>query len=159
MKKTKLLVAPLKIFSRRKYKKPTKANAKTNVSQLSTKKVLRNFLLFSYSTMTYYNIVFALFAFFFKDKCVASCFVYDRISITRFFLLQTHIGVFQTHYEKLLTRTAVIVINMPLWSTHEIELLIREIEEMLWFWNMFNPEYNNTIKKSDAWKEVSEVLD
>ena len=48
---------------------------------------------------------------------------------------------------------------MPSWSTPEIELFIREIEEMQCFWNMFNPEYKYRIKKSDAWKEVSEVLD
>ena len=39
---------------------------------------------------------------------------------------------------------------MPSWSTHEIELLIREIEEMQRFWNMFNPEYKDRIKQSDA---------
>ena len=48
---------------------------------------------------------------------------------------------------------------MRSWSTHEIELFIREIEEMQCFWNMFNPEYKNRIKKSAAWKEVSKVLD
>ena len=48
---------------------------------------------------------------------------------------------------------------MPSWSAHEIELFIRKIEEMQCFWNMFNPEYKDRIKKSDAWKEVSEVLD
>ena len=34
---------------------------------------------------------------------------------------------------------------MTSWSTHEIELLIREIEEMLCFWNMFNPEYRDKV--------------
>ena len=48
---------------------------------------------------------------------------------------------------------------MPSRSTYEIELLIREIEERQCFWNMFNPEQKDRIKKSDAWKEVSEVLD
>ena len=48
---------------------------------------------------------------------------------------------------------------MPSWSTPKIELLIREIEEMHCFWNMFDIEYKDRIKKSNAWKEVSEVLD
>ena len=47
---------------------------------------------------------------------------------------------------------------LALWSTHEIERLIGENEEMQCFWNMFNPEFKDRIKKSDAWKEVSEVL-
>ena len=47
---------------------------------------------------------------------------------------------------------------MPLWSAYEIELLIREIEEIQCFWNMFNSEYEDRIKKLDALKEVSEVL-
>ena len=48
---------------------------------------------------------------------------------------------------------------MPSWLTHETELFIREIKEMQCFWNMFNRDYKDRIKKSDAWKEVSEVLD
>ena len=48
---------------------------------------------------------------------------------------------------------------MPSWSTHKIELLIKDIDEMQCFWNMFNPEYKERIKKSDAWQKVSEVLD
>ena len=47
---------------------------------------------------------------------------------------------------------------MPSWSTHESKLLIREIEKMQCFWNMFNPKHKDRIKKSVAWKEVSEVL-
>ena len=43
------------------------------------------------------------------------------------------------------------------WSTYEIELLIREIEKMQSFWNMYNPEYKDRIKKSDAWKQFWEV--
>ena len=40
-----------------------------------------------------------------------------------------------------------LVINMPSWSTHEIDLLIREIEEMQCFcWNMLNREYKDRIK-------------
>ena len=48
--------------------------------------------------------------------------------------------------------------NMPLWSTNDIKLLIQEIEEGHCLWNIFNPEYKDRVKKSDAWKEVSEVL-
>ena len=48
---------------------------------------------------------------------------------------------------------------MPPWSTHEIEILIKEIEEMQCFRSMFSPEFKGRIKKSDAWKEVSEVFD
>ena len=48
---------------------------------------------------------------------------------------------------------------MPLWSTREIELLIRKTEERQCLWNILNPEYKDRLKKSDAWKEVSEVLD
>ena len=47
---------------------------------------------------------------------------------------------------------------MLLWSTHEIELLMSEIEERQRFWNLFTLEYKDRMKKSDAWKEVSEVF-
>ena len=48
---------------------------------------------------------------------------------------------------------------MPSWSTHVIEILIKEIKEMQCFWSMFNPEFKDRMQKSDAWSEVSEVLD
>ena len=48
---------------------------------------------------------------------------------------------------------------MPPWSTHEIELLSREIEEKQCLWNILNPEYKDIVKQSDVWKKVSEELD
>ena len=60
------------------------------------------------STMTYFNIVPAVFSIFLqRRKCVARCFVYFRVSITQFFILQTCARPFQIHSEKLSTRTAV----------------------------------------------------
>ena len=126
---------------------------KTNASQLSSKNVVRNFTAFDLidnDVLQYLQHCACSFLIFLQRfKCVACCFVYYHISITLFFLFKLAFGLFQTHSEKLFTRTAVlIVINMPSWSTHEIELLISEIEETQCFWNMLNPEYKDRIKKS-----------
>ena len=43
---------------------------------------------------------------------------------------------------------------MPLWSTHEIELSIKEIEERQCLWNILNSEYKDRVKTSDARKKV-----
>ena len=43
---------------------------------------------------------------------------------------------------------------MPLWSTHEIELLIKEIEQRHCLWNILNFEYKDRVKTSDARKKV-----
>ena len=107
------------------------------------------------STLTYYNIVPALFSFFFKDLNALPDVLFT-IAYYPILPIQTFVWRFPNFSEKL--RYCRIVINMPLWSTHEIELIIREIEEMHWFWNMFNPKYKDRIKESDAWKEVSKVL-
>ena len=48
---------------------------------------------------------------------------------------------------------------MPSWSTHEIELLNREIEESQCLWNILYPEYKDRVKNLNAWKEVLEVSD
>ena len=45
--------------------------------------------------------------------------------------------------------------NMPSWSTYEIELLIREIEEMQCFWNICSPEYKHRIKKNKMFEKKS----
>ena len=97
--------------------------------------------------MTYYDIAPAVSAYFF------CCFVCDRLSITQLFF------AFQTCAWLLQIYNCSKVINMTSWPTHEIELLISEIEERQCLWNIFNPEYKDRVKKSDAWKEVSEVLD
>ena len=48
---------------------------------------------------------------------------------------------------------------MPLRSTYEIELLISDIVERQWLWNIITPEYKDRVKKLDAWKKALEVLD
>ena len=48
---------------------------------------------------------------------------------------------------------------MQSWLNHDIELLIRKMEETQCFWNIFHPEKKDRLKKSDAWKKVSEALD
>ena len=48
---------------------------------------------------------------------------------------------------------------MPSRSPHEIELLISKIVESQHFWNIFTLENRDRVKKSDAGKEVLEVLD
>ena len=61
-------------------------------------------------------------------------------------------------FQVITSQPSVLVINMPWWSTPEIELLISKIEERQCLWNIFRPEYKDKAKKSDAWKEVSEIL-
>ena len=80
--------------------------------------------------MMYFNIVPAVFLYFFKDvnvlPAVLFTFAYQLPNFSYFKLV---LGLFQIYSEKLSTRTAVQLINLPSWSTHEIELLISEIEE------------------------------
>ena len=131
-----------------------------NASQISGKNVVENFTAFDLiDNDVLWHCASCFFIFFQRPKCVACCFVYDRISIIQFFLLQTCAWPFPNLFWKIINQNCSKVINMPLWSTHKIKLLIREIEERQCLWNILNHEYNDKVKKLDAWKEVSEVLD
>ena len=80
--------------------------------------------------MTYFNIVPAVFSYFFKDVNVLPAVLFTfAYRLPNFSYFKLVLGLFQIHSEKLSTRTAVKLINLPSWSTHEIELLINEIEE------------------------------
>ena len=82
--------------------------------------------------MTYFNIVPAVFSHSLNVfPAVLFTFAYRLPNFSNFKLL---LSLFQIHSQKLSTRTAVYLINMPSWSTHEVELLISEIErQRLWF--------------------------
>ena len=71
--------------------------------------------------MTYYNIAPALFSVFFKDlnALPTGCFTISNLCLTKIILKSYSIN-----------QNCSIVINMSSWSTHEIEVLIWEIEEM-----------------------------
>ena len=63
---------------------------------------------------------------------VSFTFTYRLLNFSYFKLV---LGLFQIHFEKLSTSTAVQLINMLSWSTYEIVLLISEMDERqcLWF--------------------------
>ena len=47
---------------------------------------------------------------------------------------------------------------MPSWSTDEVKALISEVELRHSIWNVYSDEYKDRVKRSDAWKEIAEVL-
>ena len=80
--------------------------------------------------MTYFNIVPAVFSYFFNYVNVLPAVLFTfAYRLPNFSYFKFVLGLFQIHSKKLSTRTAVSLINLPPWSTHEIELLISEIEE------------------------------
>ena len=88
--------------------------------------------------MMHNKIVPAVFSYFFEDLNVLPAVLFTiAYRLPNFSYFKIVLGLFQIHSEKLLTRSAVLVINMPSWSTHEIELLICEIEEGQCLWNIF----------------------
>ena len=44
------------------------------------------------------------------------------------------------------------------WSTEQIYVLISEVESRESIWNVLSVDYKDRIKKSDAWKEVAQIL-
>ena len=127
--------------------KPPKSMQKTNASQLSSENVARNFTAFDLIDIdVLLHCVCSFLIFLQRLKCVACCFVHDRILHNSFYsnLCLAFSKFILKSYS--INHSCSVVINIPSWSTHEIELLIREIEEMQCFWNMFNPEYKDKIK-------------
>ena len=108
MKKTKLLVVPLKIFFRRAQKN-AEVNAKNESSQLSSKNVEKVYAFdLIYNDVLQNNIVPALFSFFFEDLNVLPAVSFTiEYRFSKFFLFKFVFGLFQINSEKLLTRTAV----------------------------------------------------
>ena len=44
------------------------------------------------------------------------------------------------------------------WSTEQIFVLISEVESRESIWNVLSLDYKDRVKKSDAWKEVAQIL-